>query len=399
MQFQSTFVESDGTRVSALLDAEDEQALHDGLAKAGRLLLSATPVTQTRARARSPRLSGRRMVAFTQSMETSLEAGVSILQAFESIRSQETDRRVERMWADIIARISQGESLADAMGAHRRSFNPLYCAMVKAGETSGTLDKVFGSLGRFLEWRAELRAVAMQAMIYPMVVCSAAYGLVLFLLSFVIPRIAEIIRKIMAELPPASRMLLVLSDLVQGHLVAVLVGTVALVGSAVMLLRTDGGRQMGAAFMARLPLARNIVATLNLAELSRTLSVLLDSGLSMVQALDLCAGVVSLPTVRQGIERSRQQIVDGSRITEAFGGQRLFPPLAMSMIKVGEEAGSLPMSFHRLGVVYDRDAKSAVKTALTVLEPAVTVMLGVLVGGVAAIVITTLYKATQGLAR
>jgi type II secretory pathway component PulF len=399
MQFESTFVEADGRRVSAVLDADSEQALHEGLARNGRLLLTATAVVQQPARPRSPRLPSRKMVAFTQSMETSLEAGVSILQAFESIRSQETDPRVAEVWQHIIDQVSQGEALADAMAAHPRTFTPLYCAMVRAGETSGTLDKVFASLGRFLEWRAELRAVAMQAMIYPLVVCSAAYGLVVFMLSFVIPRIAEIIRKMVSDLPPASRLLLLLSDLVQGHLLTVLVGTAACVTGLVVFARTDAGRQLSSSFLSRLPLARNIIATLNLAELSRTLAVLLESGLSMVQALDLSSGIVSLPRLRQGIKGSRQMITDGARISDAFAAQQIFPPLAMSMIKVGEEAGSLPTSFQRLGVVYDRDAKSAVKVALGVLEPAVTVMLGVIVGGVAAIVITTLYKATQGLAR
>jgi general secretion pathway protein F len=299
----------------------------------------------------------------------------------------------------VIDRVSRGESLSEAMGALPGSFSPLYTALVRAGEASGSTDRVFGTMAGFLDWREELKATARQAMIYPAVILTAAFGLILFLLSFVIPRIGEIIRKMVHELPPASRLLLALSDIVAGNVMLVLFCTALLVSGIVWFCRTPRGGRLMANLFGRLPIARRIVTTLNLAQACRSLAVLLDSGLTMLAAIDLTAATLSLPKLSQGFQSLRKRIEDGARLSEAMMATAILPPLAISMVKVGEDAGSLSQAFLRLATMYDREARSAVKNAIGFLEPAVTVLLGLIVGGVAAIVISTLYKATQGLAR
>jgi general secretion pathway protein F len=150
MRYRSTFLEADGSAGTAVIDADDEQSLHDHLSKTGRLLIKAAPAAARESRVRMP---ARKLMAFTQAMETSLEAGVSLLAALDSMRAQEPDPKIAGVLTALIDRVSQGESLAESMAAHPRCFSSLYVAMISAGEASGSLDRVFAAMGGFLEWR------------------------------------------------------------------------------------------------------------------------------------------------------------------------------------------------------------------------------------------------------
>jgi type II secretory pathway component PulF len=208
-----------------------------------------------------------------------------------------------------------------------------------------------------------------------------------------------LIRKMISDMPPASRALLALSDLVAGRVHFVLLGAGLVVGGCIWFGRTHVGRQAFSTVLVRLPGVKRIVLTLSLAQICRCLALLLNSGLTMVSAMGLTSATVAVPRLATGLREVCRKIVDGSRLTDALAEESLLPPLALSVIAVGEEAGGLTTSFTRLASMYDRDSRAAVKTAIGILEPAVTVILGVIVGGVAAIVITTLYKATQGVLR
>jgi type IV pilus assembly protein PilC len=151
--------------------------------------------------------------------------------------------------------------------------------------------------------------------------------------------------------------------------------------------------------LSRLPVVRDLVSTLALAQFCRTFGVLLHSGLTMTNALELGGGAVSLPSVRDGLAATRERILGGSRLGEALKAEEVLPPVALSMVMVGEEAGRLPITFERLSRLYDREVKAAVKRALGMMEPVVTVLLGIVVGGVAVLVVSTIYSAMRGISK
>lgn len=401
MRFQSTILEPDGQSSSLVLEASDVQTLHEEMARSGRILVRARALAEQADAndAGSVALPSRRLLLLTQALQEALDAGVPLLSTFQAVGQQEVDPAIAGMLEDLADRVASGQSLSDALQVYPRAFPTVYVALVRAGEQSGSLPEVLQSITGFLEWQLEIRGIVKQALIYPLVVGLAGYGMVLFLLSFVIPRLATVLNKIGGELPAASKILLACSGLVAEHILAIGVGSVATLVAVVWLLRTPQAQSVATGLLAQIPVAREVVRTLAIAQFCRTFSVLLRAGLTMTTALELGAAAVSLPKFRGQIEAASERILGGARLGEAIESVGVLPPVALSMVKVGEEAGRLPVTFERLSRLYDREVKESVKRALGLLEPIVTVGLGVIVGGVAVVVITTIYSAMRGIGK
>ncbi|MCU0867189.1 MAG: type II secretion system F family protein [Planctomycetes bacterium] len=400
MRFRSTILDDDGSTTTTVLEASDEQALHDRLHREGRALLRVRALDA--ADADEPDdlpLAPRRLLLLTQALHEALDAGVPLLGTFEAIVEQEDHAATADMLAGIGERIAAGQMLSDALAQCPRAFPPLYIALIRAGEQSGSLPEVLQSIAGFLEWRIEISATIKQAMVYPLVVAAAGYAMVLFMTAFVIPRLGSVLEKMGGDLPRASLMLIDVSGFVAAHVWLILLGSIAAAIGAFVLLRTPTVQGLALAAMARLPVVRQVVSTMALAQFCRTFSVLLQAGLTMTSALELGGAAVALPRVRDGLDGARERILGGARLGEALQEQEVLPPVALSMVMVGEEAGRLPITFERLSRLYDREVKAAVKRALGLLEPVVTVLLGVVVGGVAVLVVTTIYSAMKGIGR
>lgn len=401
MRFRTTVLEHDGSTVQAVLEAPDEQALHVQLHRQGRTLVRANPLDAvTAAGTGGPvELKPRRLLLLTQALYEALDAGVPLLSTLRAVAEQEDDERVTTLLEDLAHRIEAGQTFSDALTAHPRAFPPVYCALVRAGEHSGSLPQVLRSIVGFLDWRLEITGIVKQAMIYPAVIGVAGYAMVLFMLSFVIPRLGSVLSKMGGHLPAASRVLLDCSGFVASHVFAIVLLTAAGVAGLVVSLRTQSARNALATALSTLPVARHVVATLAIAQFCRTFGLLLQAGLTMTSALDLGAAAVASPRFRDRILQAKERILGGARLIDAAAEVHLLPPVAMSMVRVGEEAGRLPVTFERLSEIYDREVKAAVKRALSLLEPVVTVVLGLVVGGVAVLVVTTIYSAMRGIGK
>ena len=401
MQYRSLVLDENGSRQSVVLDAPSEQELYDLVHARGQTLLKAKPIAEEGGEATSiRRISGRKLLLFFQALESSLDAGVPLLRALDSIASQEQDEQIAALYRDLARRVEGGESLSAAFAAHPRTFDDVTIAMVEAGEQSGALPKVLEAACGYLEWRLGILGTVRTAMMYPIVVLSAGYGLVLFLLSFVVPRISGLVKKLGDDvLPLAGQLLIDASDFVAGNLIAVIGGTVAAIVLFVMALRSDTGRSILVGALSRLPVASGVVAAINRTSLCRNLNVLLEAGLSLPRSLELAANALSLQSLRDSLLAARESILGGSKICDAFDEHEVLPPVALGMVQVGEDSGRLPMSFTRLSTMYDREAKDAVTRAIGFLEPAVTVLLGLIVGGVGMLVITTVYSALGALGK
>lgn len=403
MRFRSTILDADGSQSQAVLEANDELELHARLHGEGRTLLRAQALERP-AVAAAPELGSvhippRRLLLLTQALYEALDAGVPLLGTFQAVAEQEEDPRIAALLEHLGDRVAAGQMLSEAMAEHPQAFPAIYCSLVRAGEQSGSLPEVLLSIVGFLEWRIEIASTVKQAMVYPLIVAAAGYGMVLFMLSFVIPRLGSVLSKMGGELPAASLMLISASGFVAANVWYILGGTIAGVAAFVLLAKTPIVQGAILDLLGRLPVVHNVVRTLAIAQFARTFSVLLHAGLTMTQALDLGGAAVALPNVRDRIDGARERILAGSRLGEALREEEVLPPVALSMVLVGEEAGRLPVTFDRLSRLYDREVKAAVKKALGLLEPVVTVLLGLVVGGVAVLVVTTIYSAMKGIGK
>ena len=399
MHFQSTWVDSEGAQHRGVHEARDVQALHERLAEEGCILLDAAEQERRTARPTQHRLAERKRLAFVEAMETSLGAGVTVLATLESLAEAEESERDREIYADLILQLEAGSTLAEATAGHSRSFGEIAPALIRAGEQSGQLDAVFGTLARYWQWQRDLRSTARQAMAYPAVILAAAYGLVLFLLSYVVPTLGGVIRKLGDDLPAHSRILFEASGWVAGNLGLVLGGTAAGLATVILAARSDLGRSVLMSIGGQLPLAHAVIHTLDLARLCRTLAAMLQSGLTLVEALTLAEPVLVQSRLKFAVQRVHASLLDGDRFSQAVTETQMLPTIAVGMLRVAENAGDLPRCLERLADSYDKQARAAVQRAIAVLEPAATILLGVIVGGVAAVILSTLYTAIGGLAK
>lgn len=397
MKYRSTYLEADGSVVTAVLQAEHEQDLLQALQDQGRTLVQARPLRARR------RLSGRSipeasLIAFTKSMAALLRAGVPVLKALDAIRTQETDPRISGIYTGVMEKVEAGQSLAEALSAYPRAFSKLYVEMLRAGEMTGGIDASFHDVGRYLAWQKTLRGLIKQAVIYPAVLLVATYGLLLAMLGFTIPRLADMIASIAPdELPTSTKVLVVLSDFVAGNMVLVLLGSAAAAVGAVLFLRSRTGGRLMTGLLVHLPVARGVVLTLNRARMCRSLSMLLESGVTPIHALKMTASIVMLPRLSDGLRVSADRLMDGESLTDCFKRADLLPGLHLVMVRTGEEAGQLAEAFAQVGDTYDEQSEEAVKRAIAILEPTMTCVLAGIVVMVAGVVLNTLYGAMAGM--
>ncbi len=402
MRFRTTILESDGSTSQAVLEANNEQSLHDSLHREGRSLVRVRALDAVVAERAPPVdvcLTPRRLLLLTQALYEALDAGVPLLGTFKAVSEQEEDPKIAAMLDDLGDRVAAGQMLSDSLAAYPRSFPSIYCSLVRAGEQSGSLPDVLMSITGFLEWRIEIAATVKQAMIYPLVIAGAGYAMVLFMLSFVIPRLSSVLSKMGGDLPAASLYLIDASNFVAGNIWYIVAASIGAAIAFKMLCKRPAFGAFLMTMLGGVPVVRTLLTTLATAQFSRTFSVLLQSGLTMTTALELGGAAVSLPRMRASIDSVRERILGGARLGEALREEEVLPPVALSMVLVGEEAGRLPVTFERLSRLYDREVKAAVKKALGLLEPIVIVTLGIVVGGVAVLVVGTIYSAMKGIGK
>ena len=394
MRYRSRYVEPGAGCVStAILEADSEEELSAQLRSSGKVLLRARPLLGDRARG----LSNRQLFTFTQSIESLHRGGVPILSALRALADQEQDQRMSRVYEELGDHISRGRSLADAMKGCSRPFPQMYVELVRAGESSGSLNETFAYLASYLDWSLEIRSTVRQALVYPIVVLTAAYALVVFMLSFAVPRMVGILTKIAHELPASTRVLMGASDFVSANVLLIALGSIGAWIAAFFFVRSAIGSRTVATAFGHLPVTRRIVLAVQRALICRTLSVLLWSGLALIDCLRLTASIVSLRSLATGLGQVEARVLEGTSLTSAFGETRLLPSTALVLLRAGENSGQISESFQHLAHLYDRDARESVKKALALLEPAATVVLGAIIVIVAGVILNTIYGALQGL--
>jgi type II secretory pathway component PulF len=378
---------ADGRLQSGVMAAPDEAGLADRIRHLGGVLIAAKPV---RVRAPKVRLTRRERMTFTGHLETAVGAGIPVIEAIRGFGTYVPDKGLAHMLEDVAHGLEGGESLAHALGRYPKAFSPLYVSMVATGEETGRLDTVLGRLNAYLEWQDALARDLRQATVYPVVIITLVLALIVFLLTFVLPRLVGIFGKA-AAIPEAARVLLGVSAAFAAgwpYMVAGLVlGSVAFAFAR----RRDAVALWLDRAALRVPLFGTTVRLIRVSQLMYCLGLLLDAGVDIARSLTLAEGVVENRHLALKVADVGERVVGGGRLSEALQETAIFPPLALQMVAVGEEGGRLPDALFRATEFLRREVQASIRFALSILEPAIIIVLGVVVGGIALTVFYTLY--------
>ncbi|HEV2641320.1 MAG TPA: type II secretion system F family protein [Candidatus Elarobacter sp.] len=337
--------------------------------------------------------SRRALLAFFRSFSTLIRAGVPMRRALDVTIERASDGVLRESLRSLLADVEHGTALSDAMERRPRAFAPLYVAMVRAGEAGGILDDVLERLASFLERDADLRKKVRAALAYPAVVVTAALGLVLFLMARIVPMFAQMFDAFHAELPATTRALLAAGDALQRP--TTWLGTVLVImlagGGIATAARTARGALVLDRLRLRLPVFGALLHKAITARIARMLATLLRSGIDLVTAIDVVRPVAGSPAYAAALKRVDVALRAGDALTVPLEASRLFDPLAVALVRVGEETGLLDEMLLKVAAYFETDVEAAIATLGAVIEPALIGVLGCVVGFIVFSVFIPLY--------
>jgi type IV pilus assembly protein PilC len=339
------------------------------------------------------RPSRRALLAFFRSFSTLVRAGVPMRRALEVAIERTSDGVLRESLRSVLADIEHGSALGDAMERRPRAFAPLYVAMVRAGEAGGILDDVLERLASLLERDADLRKKLRAALAYPAVVVTAALGLVLFLVARIVPMFAQMFDAFHVELPVTTRALLALGIALQQPAAWIAAAAVPAIGGLVLFaaVRTRRGALVLDHVRLRLPVAGPLLHKAITARIARMLATLLRSGIELVGAIAVVRPVAGSPAYAAALDRVDVALRAGEPLTAPLESSRLFDPLAVALVRVGEETGLVDEMLLKVAAYFESDVEAAIATLGAVLEPALIVALGGIVGFIVFSVFIPLY--------
>lgn len=333
------------------------------------------------------------LAAFFRAFHALARAGVPMRRSLEVSVAQCADARLREALRSVLADIENGLALSDAMSRRPNDFPHLHVAMIRAGEIGGVLDEVLERIAGVLERERATRKRLAAALTYPAFVACAALGLIAFLLVSIVPMFASMFEQLHVPLPPVTAALIAFGTALRSPAVWIAAAAVlTTIAFAVKRRRvTESGALFWESFLFSLPLAGVIAKKIAVARFARTLGAMLASGVTLVAALDVVAGVVGSVRYRASITEARRALGDGSLLAQPLERSALYEPMFVQMLKVGEETGSLDAMLLRAADYYDLDVETSLGALASALEPAMILLLGGAVGFIVAAIFVPLY--------
>ncbi|KZE39997.1 type II secretion system protein F [Bhargavaea cecembensis] len=320
------------------------------------------------------------LIMFLQQFSTLLRAGVTIVEAITILSQQVESKPFRKILSEIGDDLRGGGSLSEAMAKHPKVFEPLTLNMIAAGEASGTIDDSLDRLAVHYEKSYATRQKVVSAMVYPVVVLVLAFGVVIFLLTSIVPMFVEMFESLDAELPAITLFVLGASEFMQKYWY-ILVGFVLLVVIGIYVMnRTKEGKYMIDTFLLRMPLIGDLMKKSVLSTMTRTLSSLFTSSVPILQAMTITERIVDNAVIAKVMRESRNSLQQGNSIAAPMNGHWAFPPLIPHMIAIGEQTGALDKMLVKVAEFYEKEVETATERMKALIEPLMMIFLAIIVG-------------------
>jgi len=386
----ATFAYSGRTRQGRTVTGERIAETMDGAVAALRreqiLVTQINPVKEAAApkvsKPRGRKVAAKNLAVFTRQFSVMIDAGLPLVQCLEILGTQEEDKNFASVILATRTDVESGASLADAMKKHPKAFDPLFTNMIAAGEAGGILDTILKRLATYIEKAVKLQGQVKSAMIYPIAVVVIAVVVVGVILWKVIPTFANLFAGLGAELPLPTRIVIAASNGLVRFMPFILVGIGVFVFAFRAYYNSPNGRRVIDAITLKLPVLGPLMRKIAVARFCRTLSTLLASGVSILEALDITARTAGNAIIEEGIVVTRKSIERGETIAAPLKETGVFPSMVVQMISVGEATGALDTMLGKIADFYEEEVDTAVAGLLTLLEPIMIFFLGVVVGGI-----------------
>jgi len=375
-------VDTEGRISSGNLDAVNAIDLELRLKRLGLDLITFDPVKRSTAR-RTRHISRTELIAFCFHLSQLLKAGVNIIEALTDLRDTVDNPGFRQVLAALLEDIEGGLKMSDAMAAHPYCFDTVFVALVKAGEESGQLTQVLDQLSENLKWQDEITAQARKALVYPSIVFTVIIAVIFVLMIFLVPQLASAFRSMVPKLPKETAALVALSNIfVKWWYLLIGVPAAAAIGAFVFARTNEGAQRAIDGLSLKLPVLGAIRQKIILARFSTYFAMLYRSGISVLDCIQICEKIVGNRVMEEGLKRVGRSISEGQGISQAFIATKLFPPLVLRMLRVGESTGGLDVALLNVSYFYNRQVREGIDRLQAMLGPATTIVLGLLIVGI-----------------
>ena len=392
--------ENTGKTVTGVLDFSDKALLVEALRKKGLIIISISETTKKGAvLTSSKKVKLDDIVIFSRQLATMVDSGIALVQALDILCEQIEKSNFKSIVAKIKDDIETGSSLSEAFSKHPAAFSQLYINMVKAGESSGTLDDILDRLATYLEKTNTLQRKVKSSLVYPAVVVTMAMAITLVMLLKVIPTFKGIFSMLGGTLPFPTRVLIFISDTLREMFLYVASGVILAVFAFRRYMKTPQGRHNADRLLLKLPILGQLFRKMAVAKFTRTLATLVKSGVPILVALEIVGKTAGNTVIEHAVDKVRIGIREGENIAEPLAKSGAFPPMVVRMISVGEQAGELEKMLTKIADFYEDQVDAAVSGLTSLIEPLIIAFLGIIIGGIVIAMFLPVFKLTEIIAR
>ena len=409
--FEYNGLSASGKKKSGIIDAETPEAAQDDLKQKGIFPTSILRIESGAGHVKTKKgtpgektfnlpplfssVKSSEITMITRQLATLLAAGFPLLKALATLVPQARTKAFKRVLSRVKDAIEEGNSFADALGAHPQVFSAVYINMVKAGEASGTLEVVLERLADFSEKREDTKKKIQASLAYPVLMAVIGFLVLIFLLTFIVPNITKIFTDMNHELPMPTQILLGISSMVKAWwwliIPAPFFGLLCLYG----IRRTDKGGRVIDQIILSLPVSGGLTRQLIASRFSRTLGSLLDNGVPLLTALGITKTISGNRVIAELIEKSAQAVEQGGSLGSVLEKNSAFPDLAAQMIKVGEKSGEMEKMLEKSAELFERNVQTAITAATSIIEPLIILIMGVVIGFIILAVCLPIFEINQ----
>lgn len=338
------------------------------------------------------RISSKRVAIFTRQFSVMLDAGLPLVQCLEILGDQEENRAFQAIIQQVRSDVESGASLADSMRKHPKAFDDLYVNMVAAGESGGILDVILQRLSAYIEKVVKLKSQVTSALIYPVAIIAIAALVVWIILWKVIPVFAQLFAGLGGEMPFLTRMVIAASNFIGRYSPIIFIVLIGLFIALKKYHKTPRGKRVIDGAMLRIPVIGMLLRKIAVARFCRTLSTLTASGVPILDGLEITARTAGNAIIEDAVMAVRKSVEEGKTISEPLAQTKVFPPMVVQMINVGEQTGALDQMLSKIADFYEEEVDTAVAGLMKLIEPLMITVLGGIIGTIVAAMYLPLYS-------
>jgi len=405
--FTYTAQNKEGHSVTGEIEAADKAAASELLTKQGfkPLLIKVKksgfdPNNLQFSWLKSKRVKTKDLVIFTRQLSTMINAGVPLVRSLNTLNEQTESDQLKTVLASVAKDVEGGVSFAEALTKHPNVFGPIYVNMVKAGEAGGILDDILKRLATQQEKDASIRKKIKSASTYPIVLLVITFIAFFALMTFVVPRIGQIVTDLAGDdavLPLQTRVLLGLSDFLLNYWY---IFAIVLVGGFIVLrryLKTKGGRRNWHRLLLKIPVLKTVITKVAIARFARIFSSLMGAGVSVLDSINVTADAIGNVVIETELKEAGKAVTAGQQLSEPLGTSKHFPPIVAQMLAVGEETGQTDQVLIKVADFYEEEVDNLVESLSSIIEPIMIVVMGAMVGLIASAVIGPISELSQSI--